>query len=54
MSELATKQTFEEKMRNRIREGIGDLMPDEDLKSCWTARSRKPSSTNYRIDGELR
>jgi hypothetical protein len=31
-TELTTPKTFEEKMRDRIRESIGDLMSNEDLK----------------------
>jgi hypothetical protein len=31
-TELTTPKTFEEKMRDRIRESIGDLMSDADLK----------------------
>lgn len=31
-TEITTPQSFEEKMRARIRESIGDLISDEDLK----------------------
>lgn len=30
-NELTVPQTFEEKMRTRIRESIGELMPDDEL-----------------------
>lgn len=30
--EIATSKTFQDKMFERIRDSIGDLMPDEDLK----------------------
>ena len=31
MNDLTTKQTFEEKLKTRIKDSIGDLMTDEDL-----------------------
>jgi len=40
-TEISKKETFEEKMKARIIDSIGDLMPDEELQKSSAKQSMR-------------